>query len=169
MAILLDKPAPALLPGVYFAFPIPKTVGHCHSCQLHTILFRGNDAVAVGSHAAHRFQRGLWCFCFRKQSEFLQNSLEKQFWMFLWTHSDEKKWGRSWCLRQSLTMPRRTFWYSRLIIYQEETWPVIRGEKESANARNISLFLSRPPLFLFLACSILFSQRTDNLFSGNLA
>lgn len=79
VAIFFDKAAPALLPGVYLTFSIPKAIGNGHGCQLHAVLFRRHDAVAVGSHAAHHYCCGLRCFCFRKQSKFLQNPLEKQF------------------------------------------------------------------------------------------
>jgi hypothetical protein len=79
VAILLHKAAPALLPSVDFTLPIPKAIGNRHGSQLHTVFFRRNNAIPVGSHTAHRFCLGLQCLCFGKQSEFLQNPLEKQF------------------------------------------------------------------------------------------
>ena len=96
VSVLLHEAAPALLAGVDFALAIPKPVGHRQGGQLHAVLLRWDDAVAVGAHAAHRFCCGRQRFCFGKQSQFLQNPLEKQVWMFSEDpHAQKKKegWG----------------------------------------------------------------------------
>lgn len=89
VAVLVDEAALALVLRVHLAAAATATsvtvavaVRHGNGGQLHAIFLRGDDAVAVGAHAPH----GLVCLlrrlarvCFGKQSEFLEEALEKQF------------------------------------------------------------------------------------------
>ena len=107
MAVLVDKAALGLVLRVHFAarVAVAVAVGHGNGGQLHATLLRGDDAVAVGAHTPHHVC--LWRLghvCFGKQSEFLEEALEKQFRTIAEDQHAQEKVGRNRILLEGILL-----------------------------------------------------------------